>query len=111
MVYSIEWWDFHLTPKGWIQGSLQLDIGSEQQVDVPGDAILTRRFAETMDGPFSPLKKTFVDLDIKDKKLAGELLRKYPLPWKYYHSFEMAKEKEVLGGEAATPAFCGSYEH
>jgi hypothetical protein len=92
MAISKEWWDFHLTPSGWVQGSYQLERGDEQKLEVPGDVILTRRFSEQISEPLSPGRRTYVDLDVKDEALAGELLHQYPYPWKFYASFRYAND-------------------
>ena len=92
MIFTKEWWDFHLTPSGWVQGSYQPEKGDEQKLEVPGNVILTRRFFEQTTEPLSPGKRTYVDLVVKDEARAGELLHLYPYPWKYYASFEYAKE-------------------
>jgi hypothetical protein len=87
-----EWWDFHLTPAGWVQGSYQIDPGGEQKLDVPSNVILTRRFTEKTLEPLAPKKRTYVDISVKDEALAGELLHLYPFPRKYYSSFQYASE-------------------
>ena len=92
MPTSNEWWDFHLTPSGWVQGSYQVDAGEENKLDTPSDVILTRRYIEQSSGPLSQGRRTYVDLEVKDEAFAGELLHMYPYPWKYYASFEYANE-------------------
>jgi hypothetical protein len=87
-----EWWDYHLTPGGWVHGSYKLDPGGEHKIDVPHNVILTRRFIESSLDPFLPKKRTYVDINVTDEALAGELLHLYPFPRKYYSSFEYASE-------------------
>lgn len=95
MATNNEWWDFHLTPSGWVQGSYQLEIGEENELKVPQDVILTRRFIEQTPGQLSPAKRIYVDIFVKDEALAGELLRLHPFPWKYYTSFEYALDNSL----------------
>lgn len=95
MTTNNEWWDFHLTPSGWVQGSYQLEIGEENKLKVPQDVILTRRFIEQAPGRLSPPKKIYVDVFVKDEALAGELLRLHPFPWKYYAPFEYSLDNSL----------------
>ena len=44
MSASNEWWEYHLTPTGWIEGSEKLDFGEEKTKPVPADRVLTVRF-------------------------------------------------------------------
>lgn len=45
MSASNEWWTWHLTPNGWVEGSEKLDhhrqVQQVQQVEPPADRVLT----------------------------------------------------------------------
>ncbi|HGE8238902.1 hypothetical protein LZT27_07785 [Aeromonas veronii] len=41
MALSNEWEYMHLTPSGWVQGSMKLDFQRTQDIAVPEDAVLT----------------------------------------------------------------------
>ncbi len=53
MSASNEWWDFHLTPQGWVDGSYKEDFGGTKEVDPPPDRVLTMRYKEYQSSPFS----------------------------------------------------------
>lgn len=40
MSLSSEWYEYHLTPEGWVDGTVKLDFGGTQ-VPVPLDRVLT----------------------------------------------------------------------
>lgn len=48
-----EWWEFHLTPKGWVKGSEQLQAGAKER-PVPPDRMLTIRQHEHAPSRFAP---------------------------------------------------------
>jgi hypothetical protein len=41
MALSNERFEFHLTPKGWVEGDEKLDFGKEKKVPVPADRVMT----------------------------------------------------------------------
>jgi hypothetical protein len=86
MSASNEWWEYHLTKEGWIQGSEKLDFGSEKVVPEPPGTLLTRTYKQYMSSSFSPLEKTYSDSGEKTPEVL-ELLKKYPHPHKYYESY------------------------
>jgi hypothetical protein len=55
---SHEWFEFHLTPKGWIAGSEKLDAGLREK-EIPEDRVLTLCFYERLSSPFSDLEKWY----------------------------------------------------
>lgn len=44
MSLSNEWYEFHLTPAGWVKGSEKLDGAGEKGAPTPADRTLTLRF-------------------------------------------------------------------
>jgi len=56
MSASNEWFEFHLTPNGWVKGSERFDFGLEEKI-APNDRVLTLRFYEYMSSPFSSISK------------------------------------------------------
>ena len=53
MSASNEWFDDHLTPNGWIEGSRKADLGEVYSKPEPENRVLTLRFNEYMSNPFS----------------------------------------------------------
>ena len=41
MAANNEWFEFHLTPNGWVKGSYRLDNGITYELDTPNDRVLT----------------------------------------------------------------------
>ncbi len=41
MSASNEWTEWHLTPRGWIEGSEELDFGGGKKVATPADRVVT----------------------------------------------------------------------
>ena len=50
-----EWWEFHLTPKGWIRGSERLADGAKER-PIPPDRLLTIRQHEHAPSAYAPPK-------------------------------------------------------
>lgn len=48
-----EWWEFHLTPKGWIKGSESLAAGAKER-PIPSDRMLTIRQNEQPSSAVAP---------------------------------------------------------
>lgn len=55
MSASNEWTDWHLTPRGWVKGSYQVDFSDAKQVDPPADRVLTSRYSEYMSSVYSKM--------------------------------------------------------
>lgn len=56
MSESDEWTDWHLTPRGWEEGSQKLDFVGYQEKPVPKDGVMTCRYSEKLSSPFSKSK-------------------------------------------------------
>jgi hypothetical protein len=59
MSASNEWFEYHLTPNGWIEGSEKIDFAGIKEKKVPDDKVLTLRFHEYMSSTFSPVDKWY----------------------------------------------------
>jgi hypothetical protein len=46
MSLSNEWHEYHLTPRGWEEGSEKLDFAGEKPRLIPPDRVLTLRFSD-----------------------------------------------------------------
>lgn len=55
MTASNEWWEYHLTPRGWEMGSFKIDSSPVQRKDPPLDRVLTIKHRETIASSFSKL--------------------------------------------------------
>ena len=53
MSASHEWTDWHLTPNGWVAGTVKRDNG-EIEIEVPNSRVLTFRYSEVHNG-YGPL--------------------------------------------------------
>lgn len=62
MVASEEWWEYHLTPEGWVDGDCKLDFGETQQRSVPKDRLLTVRKTEVISSPYSRCEATWTEV-------------------------------------------------
>ncbi len=79
MSLSHEWWEYHLTPKGWIEGSKQLDFGGEQKKDIPKDRVLSVRFHERLASAFSKSDDWYEEFfrSPNNKELVQSLITKF----------------------------------
>jgi hypothetical protein len=55
MSLSHEWTDWHLTPRGWEEGSTEVDFGHVTEKEPPPDRVLTVRFTEKLTSPYSKM--------------------------------------------------------
>ena len=53
MSASHEWTEYHLTPRGWEQGSYQRDFAKRQDEPPPADRVLTKIYGERLSSMFS----------------------------------------------------------
>lgn len=59
MSFSKERQDYHLTPKGWIEGTFKGDgIGGAQEVEIPPDRVLTISCYDELSSPYA--KKIYI---------------------------------------------------
>jgi len=78
MVLSDEWFEYHLTPRGWEEGSEDIDVAGLREKPVPKDRVLTLRFHERTSSPYSRQKDwTTVEWSHEDKALIAKLKKEY----------------------------------
>ena len=78
MSLSNEWWEYHLTPKGWVSGSEKLDFGSRTDVPRPEDRVLTLRRIEKQTSIYSSMQIVVeTDWETDDRPLLEELIEKF----------------------------------
>ncbi len=78
MSASNEWWDWHLTPDGWVEGSEKLDFSELKEKEVPANRVLTIRHHERMSSPFSKLEVwASEEWRHPDNNLVTSLIEKY----------------------------------
>ncbi|WP_421231593.1 hypothetical protein [Aeromonas sp. 603079] len=81
MPLSNEWEYMHLTPSGWVQGSMKLDFQGTRDIAVPEDAVLTayRKVYVGAIGAKPEVTEETTPLS-KDSDFIEELLLKYGKP-------------------------------
>ena len=58
MSFSLEYTDWHLTPRGWEKGTEKIDFGATTEVKPPADRVLTFRFLEEQTSAYSKMHKS-----------------------------------------------------
>jgi hypothetical protein len=53
MAASNEWTEWHLTPRGWEEGSSRLDSVGITHVEPPPDRVLTCQYQELLSSPYA----------------------------------------------------------
>jgi hypothetical protein len=77
MSASNEWTEWHLTPNGWVAGSVKTDF-AEADFPTPKDTVMSCTYSEYMASAFSRLEKNVtVGLKSKDTALIQSLLKKF----------------------------------
>ena len=56
MSLSNEWYEHHLTPAGWIDGNVKLDVVGIREVPIPLDRVLTIRCHEYQSCSFAKME-------------------------------------------------------
>lgn len=78
MSASNEWWELHLTPRGWVDGSEKMDFSPLKEVEPPADRVLTVRHREHQSSIYS--RNDVEDSETyrsTDAKLVAELLARF----------------------------------
>lgn len=57
MSASNEWFEHHLTPRGWVPGSRKLDFAGMTDVPAPEDRVMTVTNYEYLSSPHSKLER------------------------------------------------------
>ena len=82
MSLSIEYYEYHLTPNGWIIGTFHTDIiNGSKEVEIPNDRVLTVRCYDELISVFS--ESIYYELEnwkCKDEELINKLKKKYGKP-------------------------------
>ena len=77
MSASNEWWEYHLTPKGWVPGSWKTDFKQEDAVH-PSDCVRCGRYSEYMSSGFSRMDRRWEVTPQKAKPgLRDKLIAKF----------------------------------
>lgn len=77
MSASNEWFEYHLTPRGWESGSSKTDFEREE-IAPPADRVLTIRLSEYMSSSFSPLQRSSEEVwRSSDAERVTELVRTF----------------------------------
>lgn len=76
---SNEWSEYHLTPRGWEDGSDKTDFASTTTMRPdPPDRVLTLRYSETQSSMFSAMNRSLDErYRHSDAKLVAELISKF----------------------------------
>lgn len=75
MSASNECFTWHLTPRGWEEGTEKLDFGTTER-PVPADTVLTLEFHERMSSIYSPPER-WIEVDVRNQQEAEDLKRKF----------------------------------
>jgi hypothetical protein len=62
MVLSYEWQEYHLTPKGWINGTFRGESGRLEEAPTPSDRVLSYRVEETMNSPKQGIEREIYEI-------------------------------------------------
>lgn len=81
---SNEWWIYHLTENGWVDGSYKHDFEKEVIIEVPPQSVFTRKYYEKLGHPKASINAGYDDLTGKTE-FVEELLKKYPHPTQFSH--------------------------
>jgi hypothetical protein len=79
MALSKEYQYYHLTTKGWVEGSFEGDVfGGSYEKKIPTNRVLTILFSDEIPAPFSkPIYKTQVEWLSDDIKIIKKLKAKF----------------------------------
>ena len=78
MAASREWREWHLTPRGWVRGTVKYDF-DKTELPTPPERVLTCTYTEEVTSPVSPAMSRTVDEDWRseDLQLVETLLKQY----------------------------------
>jgi len=92
MSASNEWFEYHLTVRGWINGSEKLDVVGIKEKQLPHDRVLTLRFHDYLSSSFSGMDRWYEEqFRSEDDYLVNELLNKFgeiPEYCKHYNYYK-----------------------
>ena len=75
MSASNEYWTWHLTPKGWVEGTEKLDSGTTER-PVPDDTVLTLEYHERYSSIYSSPER-WIETEIINQAESDMLKRQY----------------------------------
>jgi len=92
MSASNEWFEHHLTPNGWVDGTEKLDSGLREAV-IPEDRVLTLCFHEYLSSPFSKIELWYSEKwRHQNNDLVRMLTEKYgEIPGAYKGRYELRR--------------------
>jgi hypothetical protein len=78
MSASYEWTEWHLSPRGWEQGSCKIDFGDVHKKEPPHDRVRSCVYHETLSSVFSQMSR-YVDETWRsnDEAKVNELLEEF----------------------------------
>ena len=78
MSFSLEYTEYHLTPRGWETGTERVDYGQTTHVDPPSDRVLTVRWTEEQTSAYSKMHRGSSEIwRSPDEALVRGLLEKF----------------------------------
>ncbi len=78
MSLSNEWFEYHLTSSGWIEGTEKIDFAGIQEKDIPNDRVLTLHFHEYLSSRFSKMDKWYTEIwRHPDSSLVNKLIKQF----------------------------------
>jgi hypothetical protein len=77
MSLSKEWWEYHLTSDGWVEGSYRHDFQGVVAVEKPKDAVLTIRFKDYRAHMYSDPSMTYDVKKLANNEEINSLKKKF----------------------------------
>jgi hypothetical protein len=78
MSASNEWFDYHLTPRGWELGSSKTDFGRPVTKDPPSDRVISIHVTERLSSSFSKVDQTTtVTFQTDDTEALNDLIARF----------------------------------
>jgi hypothetical protein len=76
---SNEWWIFHLTKNGWVEGDYKHNFQKEMKSIIPKGILLSRKYFESLGHPNILMERGVENLGAISPNIA-ELLKVFPHP-------------------------------
>ena len=91
MSASNEWFEYHLTPDGWVDGSEKVDFSGVHIKEAPENRVLTLKFHEYLSSPFSKMDTWYTETwRHSDNNLIEKLIKKFgSKPERYGESYTL----------------------
>ncbi len=92
MSLSNEWFEYHLTTQGWVEGSEKIDFAGLKEKELPEDRVLTLHFHEHQSSSFSPMERWYDEQwRHEDEKLVSDSINTYGEMPEHYQKSNYAK--------------------